>query len=385
MMAAWTVHYWGDDGLRDKAVAAESRAAALALAGVPAPRVLKVTRRWWLSDAVVWLKPPVKIQALFLARALALFTAGNAALVNDLISSLPELRRLAKKRPDALRDDLELSTKIQRLEFSPEIVAIIEAGEKTGRLTQAIETALVYLRRNIEIGQKSSKQFTFGVLLVVVSLSLFFVLPLLLAEPIEMLRGLRDVQVNLTFATYVLLFIKTAVADYWGLLAAGAVAAVTAAWRFRRALSHVPPFGAFLNLEKTKRSISFLVVWRAFRVAEVPLEEQKATLTASIGPTAAAHVFDGLKRGESLSGTLDRRFFSPILTLAAGDLSQIGAETFLKVAETLLTSLHEEQRAGAARVSAIMYAFGVVVTIAIVSLIAFGLIFPIMSTSAGGI
>ena len=384
-MSAWTIHYWGDDGLRGKAVAAESRSAALALAGVPAPRVVKVTRRWWLSDVSAWLRPPVKIQALFLARALALFAAGNAALVNDLIASLPELQRLAKRRPEALRDDLELSAKLQRLEFSPEIVAIVEAGEKTGRLTQAIETALVYLRRNIEIGRKSSKQFTFGVLLIAVSLSLFFSLPLLLAEPIEMLRGLRDVQVNLTPATYVLLFIKTAVKDYWWLSGAGIAVAGVAAWRFRRVVSRIPPFSAFWSLEKTRRSINFLVVWRAFRVAGIPLEEQKATLTASLGPYATAHVFDGLKRGESLSDTLSRRFFSPTLTLAAGGLSQVGVETFLKIADTLLTSLHEEQQAGTTRAAAIMYAFGVVVTISIVSLLAFGLIFPIMSTSAGGV
>ncbi len=385
-MAAWTIQYWGDDGLRGKAVAAVSKSSALALANVPPSRVVKIERRLTApSFCGRWSAPAAKIQMVLLARALALFAGGGAGLVNNLITSLPELRRLARKRAEILRDDLEFSAKLRGLEFAPEIVSIIEAGEKTGRLTQALETALTYLKQNTEIAQQNSKQFAFGVLLIAASLSLFFSLPLLLAEPIDTLRNLRDVRVTLTPATYVLLFVNAMVTDYWWLLCAGGAGASFAVWRYRRALSRVPPFSVFGSLEKTRRSIRFLIVWRAFRVAGIPLEEQAATLTSALGAAASARMFERLRRGESLTDTLDRRFFSATLTLAVEGLSQVGVEPFLKIVDLLLTSLREEQQAGAARVAAVMYACGAGLTIGTIALLALGLIFPIMGASAGAL
>ena len=385
-MAVWAIQYWSDAGLVGKVVPADSKSAALALAGVPASRVVKVTRRLWsATDAFAGLSsaPSPKTQVLFLSRALALFAGGASAKVNDLITSLPELERLSRKRLEALRDDIELSTKLRHLGFDAEIVAMIESGEKTGRLPRAIETSLTYLKKNLEVAQKSSKQFVFGALLIGISLALFLTLPLLLAEPMDMLRNLSDVRINLTAATYVLLFVRSAVADYWWLLV-GAVSAATAlAWKFRYQLSSLSLFRAFGALERTRRSIRFLIVWRAFRVASVPLEEQTTMLSAAIGARAAAHVAAGLKRGEALTDTLDQRFFSPTLALTAAGLSQVSVGTFSKIVDMLLASLHEERQLSASRVAAAMYACGATLAMATVALLAFGLIFPIMSTSAG--
>ncbi len=386
-MAAWTIRYWGDDGLCGKVVAADSKASALALADVPSSRVVKITRRWLLSAdgvvASVLSGPSARTQMLFLARALALFAGGGAGLVNRLIVSLPELKRLAGKRFQALRDDLELSAKLRYLGFGPEIVSIIETGEKTGRLTQAIEIALAYLKQNAEIAQKNSKQFLFGTLLIIASLSLFFLLPLLLADPIDTLRNLRGIEVNLTAATYVLLFVRAAVRDYWWLLCASLGAALFLVWKFRYALSRVPPFSVFGALEKTRRSIRFLIVWRAFRVAGIPLEEQTATLAAALGARASAYVLERLRRGESLTDTLDRHFFSPTLVLAVAGLSQVGVEPFSRIVDVLLVSLREEQQVGVSRVATAMYVLGAALAMGTIALVALGLIFPIMSASAG--
>ena len=282
-----------------------------------------------------------------------------------------------------MRDDLELSAKLQHLGFFSEVVSIIEAGEKTGRLSVAIKAALVYLKQNIEISGKNSKQLTFGIVLIVSSLSLFFSLPLLLAEPINMLHNLRDIQINLTPATYVLLFVKVVVSDYWWLLCVGIGAISFLGWRFRYSLSQIPPFTVFGDLEKTKRAIHFLIMWRAFRVANIPLEEQVQILRSALGARASAYMIRRLERGESLTDTLSTTFFSSTLVLAIQGLSQVDAKTFLDIVDMLLASLHEERQAKASRVATTMYALGAVFTIATVMLLAFGLIFPIMGASAG--
>ena len=387
-MTEWVIQYWGDGGLCGKVVAADSKSSALALSRVPLPRVMKITRRRLLSAdgfaALLSPRPSAKTQMLFLARALALFASGSVSRINELVVSLPELKRLAGRRLQALRDDLELSAKLQHLGFGAEIVSIIEAGEKTGKLTQALETALTYLKQNIEVEQKNSKQFMFGALLIVVSLSMFFSLPLLLSEPIDTLRNLRDVQVNMTPATYVLLFVSTMVRDYWWLLCAGGGAALFTIWRCRRLLLRVPPFNLFGSLGRIRRSIYFLIVWRAFRVAGIPLEGQTATLRAALGSDVSAQICERLKHGEALTDTLDQRFFSPTLTLATVGLSQVGIESFLKIVDILLVSLYEEQQARTSQAAAAMYTLGAVLSLATVAMLAFGLIFPIMSASAGG-
>ena len=387
MMAAWLIRYWGDDGPCRKVVAADSKSSALVLADVPAARIVRVTRRWMPSPdgsaAAVFPAPSMKIQMLFLTRALALFTGGSAGMVNSLVTSLPRLKRLARKRVRALRDDLELSAKLRCLGFSPEIVSIIETGEKTGTLTRALETSLAYLKQNTELAQKNAGQLTFGILLLVVSLSLFLIMPLFLSEPIDMLRNLRDVDISLTAATHVLLFVNAAVRDYWWLLCAGGAVVFVSAWKFRHLLTRVPPFSMFGSLEKTRRSICFLVAWRAFRVAGIPLEEQAATLTATLGARASAHVLGRLKNGEALTDTLDGRFFSQTLVLAAPGLAQVGVESFSKIVDVLLVSLNEERQFGAARAATVMYILGAVLTMSTITVLAFGLIFPILGASAG--
>ena len=388
-MATWTIRYWGDHGTCSKVVDADSRQSALELAEIPLPRVVKIARNRILPamnfGLEATLKPSRRIQALFLARALALFAGGGASLVNRLITSLPELGRIAKKRPQSLRDDLELSAKLRHLAFFPEVVAIIESGEKTGRLTDALETSLLYLKQMLEISGKNSKQFAFGALLVVASLTMFFSLPLLLTEPIDMLRKLRGIEIGFTPATHVLLFVNALVRDYWWLLVAGLGCGAFAVWRFRHVLAEVAPFRVFGTLQKTRRSIHFLIVWRAFRVAGLPLEEQAGTLSAALGARACAHMIERLRRGESLTETLSQRFFSPTLVLAVAGLSQVNTGVFSGIVDMLLTSLREEQRAGASRAAAAMYVTGAILTIATVLLLAFGLIFPIMGASAGAL
>ncbi len=386
-MATWMVQYWGDHGTCSKLVDADSRQSALALAEVPLSRVVKVARDRVFPTAdfgfATSLKPSRRIQVLFLARALALFASGGANLVNQLITSLPEVSRIAGKRPQSLRDDLELSAKLRHLTFSPAVVAIIESGEKTGRLTDALQVSLLYLKQMLEISGKHSRQLAFGVLLIVASLTMFFSLPLLLTEPIDMLRKLRGVEVNFTLATHVLLLVNALVRDYGWLLALSFGGGVAAVWHFRHVLMEAGPFRVFGSLQKTRRSIHFLVVWRAFRSAGLPLEEQTGTLSSALGARACAHILKRLQRGESLTETLSQRFFSPTLVLAVAGLSQVDIKIFSGIVDMLLTSLREEQQAGASRAAAAMYATGAILTIAMVLLLAFGLIFPIMGASAG--
>lgn len=386
-MSSWTVHYWGEHGLCSKVVAAGSKQSALALAEVPAARVVKVAQSWMFSvaslDFGASLKPSLKVQTLFVARALALFVSGRAALVNRLIVSLPELNRIAKRHPQSLRDDIELSAKLRYLAFATGIVAIIESGEKTGRLVTALETSLTYLKQLLEASRNSSRQFVFGVILVVVSLLTFFLIPLLLTEPINMLTNLRGVKVEFTTATYVLLFVNTLVRDYWWLLSAVTCGGFVLTWRFRHALLQLPLLQVFGKLRKIRRSIHFLVTWRAFRVAGIPLEGHSRILVSTLGAHVAAYILGCLQRGESLTEALSQRFFSPTLVLALGGASQVDRETFTGIADMLLISLYEEQRAGASQAATAMYATGAVLTITTAMLLAFGLIFPIMGASAG--
>jgi len=384
-MSTWAVRYWGSDGLRDKIVTANSRSSALELADVPAPRVVKVVRRTMLSrDQLAKLllpRPSPKTQMLFLARVLALFATGNTGLVDQLITSLPQLRRSVKGNARVLRDDIELSGKLRHLRFNPEVVAIAIAGEKTGRPMQAIEIALTYMKQNMEIREKNSKQMIFGLLLLIVSSLMFFLLPPLLTEPLETLRNLRDVEIALTPATHLLWFIGAAVGEYGGLLCAVLALTGSLLWKFRHSLLRVPPFNVFGRLDGIRRSVRFLLVWRAFRLADIPLEEQRDTLIAALGPHASAYMFGRLRQGETLGDTLYDRLFSSTRTLAASGLSQVGADTFAKVVDALLVSLREEQQIASARAAVVLYALGVALTVATIALLALGLIFPIMSAS----
>ena len=101
-MATWTIQYWGGQGLCNKMVAADSKQSALDIAKIPTSRILKVTHCHFLSlshlISAVSYRPSAKVQMLFFARSLALFAGGGANLINQVITSLPELKRSDKKR-----------------------------------------------------------------------------------------------------------------------------------------------------------------------------------------------------------------------------------------------------------------------------------------------
>ena len=117
-------------------------------------------------------------------------------------------------------------------------------------------------------------------------------------------------------------------------------------------------------------------------MANIPLQNCRSIVSRALGAELSEDVFRRLQSGESMATILKGESFSPILAMSSRSLVETDDQTFTQTVEVLIPVLLEEQRVMAKRLSVFFYASGIALTVGIVLMVAFGLIFPILSATA---
>ena len=382
-MFEWFIRYCDIQGVHNSVVAASSRAGALRTLNVPPGCVLDVRRRWGLRlyfERLHTRSPPIKLQLLLLTQISALLASGESSRFNQVLQSLPALRRFSARYPDVLRDDFSLSEKLASLHCADEVVISIAAGEKTDTLPAALQDAIDHLRQTIVVRESSFGTLLLGLVLFFVSLTVFFALPSFLQEPLRMLVEAEGIEVQATPATSVLLGINR-LTEHGVLLLLGFAALSLVLWFFRASIKHWPPFSLVGRWRNIRRSLRFLGAWRPMRLANVSLQTCPSIFTRALGASCAGDFFERLRNGESLSTILQAEYFSPLLALSNRGLVEADDKTFAHTVDVLISVLLEEQRSLSKRLAAFFYTAGIVFTIGVVMMVTFGLIFPILGAT----
>lgn len=380
-MSRWALRYWDAAGLRDAVVEADSREAALTAVGCAPARVVEAARvRPALAAGLRRLRRPSRRdQLLFLVRAGAAYAAAGRVDAGRLIAGFPALARLAAGRGEALRDDLEFSARLAHLGFDATAVAILGAGERAGRLGQAFDATLDYLREHEVARRGAAGPLLMGGVLTAAGAAAFFLMPLILGPALRGMLAIEGIESATTPATTLLLAVDTLAREHAVPLVGALALAAALLWRQRDRLT------ALRRLDNVRRSIRLLLAWRPFHLAGVALEHHRGVLSAALGRRAAPALLRRLAEGESLADVLDPAYFSPTLTLVGDGLASASGAAFEKLSGIVLFSLVEERRVATARLALLLYAAGATLTIGVVLLAALGLIFPILGATAVGL
>ena len=384
-MSQWMVKYWGRNGAETVAVNAPSSAVAVRLTGLPPARIVRVERQWAkLWSATVWTpKPSQRVQLLFLVRACAMYSGTGRVHAGELIDEFGALKRLARSRPQVRRADLELSDRIRGLNFDDVLVSLVRAGERTGGLAASLRVAVDYLKMSERIRGATSSQFVLAFLLFGASCLTFFAMPVMLSGALQSLINVRAVQIELTAATHLMLWMDAVLRAYWPLVCGGMAAALGAAWMMRERLRRLRLFAFANRLQRIKRSARLMMVWMPYQIAGLVLEKETALLKRILGENAAAKILPRLGEGESLGDVLDRRWFSETLVQVGRGLSGAYTEDFKRIGAVALEALTEERQMFTRRLATLLYFGGALATMGVVALVAFGLIFPILGATTG--
>ena len=385
-MPQWVVEYWGRRGRSRMPVRAGSHASARRSSGVPASRVIRISRDWSSLRGLdlVARRPGHKTQLLFLVRAQAMLASTGRVAVVELIDQFGELRRMAKYAPQARREDLNLSRRLEYLGFDNIVVTLIVTGERTGTLKETLRAALRYVKMCEKVRNETSSQVSLGLLLFALGLLSLFVLPLVLSEPLQALQNLRGIEIRTTLATDLLLGLNMLITEQLGVLLVAAAAVCAAAVRWRERLGWLWPISLFEKLRNTKRSVQLLMVWVPFRLTRLALENEEDLLSSMLGKDASSALIPRLRMGAALEDVLDARWFSPTLAFAASSLNAAPRADVQSMSDVVMGALLEEQKGQTRRVSLSLYLGGAILTIGVIVMTAFGLIFPILGATTVG-
>ena len=384
-LSYWRLTYWDRHTLQVHKVYAESRAQVLEQVGIPQDRVVEIRRavRFSWRNLVVRSASTTNAQLLFLVQFSALLSSYRNPGINSLVQASPEFRRIATKHPESLRDDLGFSVKLTHLGFPRPVTAIVSAGEKTGRVKECVEEAVKYLKMELDVERKSSKHLVFSFLLLALSVSVFFGMPFFVGEPLATLQSIDAVHLSTTWATDVLFATSELLRNDWHLLIVGVLALLGLSWFFRRQVLRLYPFRIFERYANCSRSIRLLLVWRPYRLAGVPLEQESAVLKAVLGEKIGTQLLAAMRRGTSLYKGLDEKYFSLSLIAVSSELANTNSEDFDRITGVLLDSLSEEKQLISEKLAASLYMASMTLAVGTIVFLAFGLIYPILGATTG--
>ena len=335
-------------------------------------------------------RPNLKMQLAFLSEISAYRMTGDVEQIDRRINTLPAFKRRRQHFPQITSGELSLSRKLELLGFADQIVAALNAAERAGDLDRGLETAMTFCSLTLEIREKTSGKLYLGALLLIMSLFVLYFIPARVVAPLEDLLLSPDLSIRTNFATNIVLFLASSqflvLAAVSAIVAVGAVAYATrddwldlSAARVALALP--------INYCACKRSLRFLLAWRIYKPAGLPIdsEENSDALRRALGERIYERVNLTLADGGSLADAIavEPAAFSPILNGPMAAIAGLGEERFTEIADRLIGLLLNEQKRLSGQLAVLFNVAGAVITIGTILLIAFGVIFPVMSLSSG--
>ena len=382
---SWQIVYWGKYGKSRMSVSAENRKAAIRISGIPVARVIRV-RCHWLNLYYIRLRlmrPDEKTQLNILLNMQAHCLTGNFDKAAAVLHSNSTMNIFASLYSTAMREDLEISRQLRMLQFDPEICAAIENGEQAGNLSLGVEEAIQYLKRMMKLRTETSRQFILGLIMLIASVGIFFFVLPLMSESFKPLLEIESIGFSSTIATVLLL----AISDFIAANRIGILLVIfficCAVFFYYPKIKHLPPFSMFDKLGKNRRSIKFLAAWTLYRVSGMVMETDHRSLCRILGDKVGNTVYRALEHGQSLSDVITTRYFSPTLVGAMPALCCFQVSELKNISVLLLENLIEEQNQQSKVIAGVFYALAVAISLTLVFMLAYGLIFPMFSMVAG--
>ena len=339
-------------------------------------RLHRLFNRLWFD----FHRPRKTLQLTFLQEIEAYLWVGEINRIDARIRDIKEFTFYRKYSPKVSSPELSIAEKLDLLGFDTRVVLAVQKGEKTGNLLEGIKVAINYLDMVLAMKSQSQTKITSGCVALSISLGLLIFLPRTVSETLSDLIS-SGLEISTGFTTNLLLFFGESNIPL--LLALILLVMVIVATHFVcNDLKVSTPLHQYFA---TRRSLSLLSLWRMYRKSGIPLDTDHDALRKAVGDRVFEYMHPQLIDGVGLANVIekDRHGFSPLLTSTVNSMSELTGEKFSDVSNQIIKLLFAEHKDQVRKLVLILSLISVSVAIMTICLLAFGMIFPIMSIQAG--
>ena len=335
-------------------------------------------------------RPDMKQQLSFLGEIEAYRLTGSIDKLDIRIREQKKFNHYCKNVTDSTLREISLSQKLDLLRFDPQVVAAVRNGEKTGKLGEGIKAAIEYCEMLLNIKENTSKNILMGAILLVLSVAILLIVPGVLVNTVAEIFSDETLSLQTTIATPILLFFGTEQTVIFFALIIFLVASGVA-YLLRQDLLELSIFRKLINPILTyincNRSLRFLMAYRFYKSAGMPIDTEDKLLRTIFGIRIYEQIKISTSEGNSLPNAIsnEKWGFDPLLLNSIVPISGLFGEDFADISKRIVKLLISRQKQLANRLAITFSILGATIAISTVAMIAYGIIFPMMSLQVGGL
>jgi type II secretory pathway component PulF len=341
-MAWYLIQYLDEDGKKQRIeVEAPTEEEAVRESKIRQTNVLKVGKSIKFGNQDL----PLETQELILSQIRALVFSGQT--INMGVEHM--LNRIAKIKPKAKQVRLQLksggtvSEVLTTMGLSKAGIALVRSGEASGRLSEALDSALSHVKAEKAIKAEVSSPFTEGITIVLIATGMLMGLPGMIAPA---MNSMADAGLNIetNFLTDMLLFINDYNAEIWYVLLGIIVGSFVFRKLLWKVLQNVPGFRVMKDFFIIKRSVLMLMVFSPLFSSGISLSKAleiiKSSMSSASDNKAVNQVVANMRKGMSFSAAInDKENWAPLFYNSFSSFEQATFEAQMGLIESVTDAL----------------------------------------------
>jgi type II secretory pathway component PulF len=308
-MAHYLITFVNDEGKKQRVqVEAKTEDKAVRYAKINPSQIDKVSKSAVIGSQDL----PLETQELVVSQIRALVFSGQTINVgiNYMLDKIKAIRKHKILIELQLNQGATISDLLTAMGVSKTSVALVRAGESSGRITEALDSALSHIKSEKAIKSEVSSPFTEGLFIVLLSIGMLMGLPGLIAPAMETMAGAGlDLETN--FLTDMLIFINNYNAEIWYALLGTIVAFVVFNKILWGLLKNVPGFRLIRDFFILKRSVLTLMVFKPLFASGITLTKAldiiRDSMSGSANVKAINKVVEKLNAGSNFSQAINNK------------------------------------------------------------------------------
>lgn len=382
-MAYYLISYIDDEGKKQRVeVESNTEAEAIALSKIGTQNIDKVSKSFVIGNKDL----PLETQELVLSQIRALVFSGQTIDngISHMVKRIGGLKSKKKSIELQLKGGATISDLLSVMGISKAGVALVRSGESSGRLSEALDSALDHVKSEKAIKSEVSSPFTQGIVIVLIAIGMIMGLPGMIAPALETLIN-AGLKVETNILTDMLVFINKYNSEIWYTLFGSIIVFVVFNKPIWYVLQNVPGFRVIRDFFILKRSVLMLMVFKPLFASGLSLNQAlsiiKASMSGKANIKAINDVVDGMNQGLSLSDAIANKNWAPLFYNSFGAFEQATYDAQLKLIDSVTEALLGELKNASKKIAAAAGILGKFLGFLALMMMVIGYYFPSLTAS----
>jgi type II secretory pathway component PulF len=383
-MAHYLITFVNDEGKKQRVqVEGHSEAEAISYAKINSSQIDKVAKSVVIGSTDL----PLETQELIVSQIRALVFSGQTIGVgiNYMMEKIKAVRKNKVLINLQLAQGATISDLLTAMGISKASVALVRAGESSGRITEALDSALSHIKSEKAIKSEVSSPFTEGLFIVLLAIGMLMGLPGLIAPAMETMAGAGlDLETN--FLTDMLIFINKYNSEIWYILLGTIAVFVVFNKILWGLLKNVPGFRLIRDFFIIKRSVLTLMVFKPLFASGITLTKAldiiKDSMSGGADTKAINKVVDKLNAGSNFSQSINNKDdWAPLFFNSFASFEQATHEAQLGLIDSVTEALLGELKGVSKKIATFAGLLGKFLGFLALMMMILGYYFPSLTAS----